>query len=104
MALPVAVGFAAIMKARLLSKLLEAPVSPWRWALVWAAAAAAVVGWVATQVPEWLELIVGMPAILISYGAFIWIKGFTKEDRVLFRLRKGEKPELPPPGQTPQAR
>lgn len=104
MALPVALGFAAIMKARLLSKLLEAPVSPWRWALVWAAAAAAVVGWVATQVPEWLELIVGMPAILISYGAFIWIKGFTKEDRVLFRLRKGEKPELPPPGQTHQAR
>lgn len=103
-ALPLALGFAAILKARLLSKLLGAPVSPWRWALVWAAAAAAVIGWAATQVPEWLELIVGMPAILLSYGAFIWIKGFTREDRVLFRLKKGEEPTLPAPGTTHQAR
>lgn len=104
MALPLALGFAAVMKARLLSKLLGAPVSPWRWALGWAVAAGAVVGYVATQVPEWLELVVGMPAILLSYGAVIWIKGFTKEDRVLFRLKKGEQPELPAPGTTRQAR
>jgi O-antigen/teichoic acid export membrane protein len=99
-ALPLALGFAAVMKARLLSKLLGAPVSPWRWALVWAVAAGTVVGYVATRVPEWLELVVGMPAILVSYGAVIWMKGFTKEDRVLFRLKKGEEPELPPPGTT----
>lgn len=89
-ALPLALGFAAIAKARLLSKLLGAPVSPWRWALVWAVAAGTVVGWVATQVPEWLELIVGLPAILASYGAIIWVKGFTKEDRVLFRKKSGD--------------
>ena len=104
MALPLALGFAAVVKARLLSKLLGAPVSPWRWALVWAVAAGTVVGFVATRVPEWLELVVGMPAILISYGAVIWMKGFTREDRVLFRLKKGEEPELPPPGTTRQAR
>jgi O-antigen/teichoic acid export membrane protein len=91
-ALPLALGFAAVVKARLLSKLLGAPVSPWRWALVWAVAAGTVVGWVATQVPEWAELIVGMPAIMLSYGAIIWMKGFTREDRVLFRLKRGEEP------------
>jgi O-antigen/teichoic acid export membrane protein len=96
-ALPIALGFAAIVKARLLSKLLGAPVSPWRWALVWAAAAALAVGYVATNIPEWSELLIGLPAILISYGAIIWVKGFTKEDRVLFRLKKGEEPNLPPP-------
>lgn len=93
-ALPLALGFAAIVKARLLSRLLAAPVSPWRWALVWAVAAGAVVGWIATRVPEWLELIVGMPAILLTYGVVIWMKGFTREDRVLFRLKKGEEPAL----------
>jgi O-antigen/teichoic acid export membrane protein len=87
MALPVALGFAAILKARLLSRLLEAPVSPWRWALVWAAAAAAVVGYVATSVPEWLELAVGVPAILFSYGWLIWRKGFTAADRILFKRK-----------------
>lgn len=87
MALPVALGFAAVVKARLLARLLEAPVSPWRWALVWAAAAATVVGYVATSVPEWLELVVGVPAILCSYGWLIWRKGFTPADRVLFRRR-----------------
>jgi O-antigen/teichoic acid export membrane protein len=103
-ALPLALGFAAVMKARLLSTLLEAPVSPWRWALVWAAAAGAVVGFLATHIPEWSELLIGMPAILLSYGAVIWMKGFTKEDRVLFRMKKGERPQLPPPGETRQAR
>lgn len=104
MALPIALGFAAILKARLLSKLLGAPVSPWRWALGWAVAAGVIVGVIATRVPEWLELIVGMPAILISYGAVIWVKGFTREDRVLFRRKQGEEPELPAPGTTRQAR
>ncbi|AGH50068.1 MULTISPECIES: lipopolysaccharide biosynthesis protein [Sphingomonadales] len=85
-ALPVALGFASIAKARLLSKLLGAPVSGWRWALIWAAAAAAVVGFIAIQVPEWLELTVGVPLILLSYGLVIWYKGFTPEDRVLFKL------------------
>lgn len=87
MALPVALGFAAVLKARLLSRLLEAPVSPWRWALVWAAAAATVVGYVATSVPEWLELAVGVPAILLSYGWLIWRKGFTAADRILFKRK-----------------
>ena len=63
-----------------------------------------VIGILATHIPEWSELLIGLPAILLSYGAVIWMKGFTREDRVLFRLKKGEEPELPPPGETHQER
>jgi O-antigen/teichoic acid export membrane protein len=104
MALPIALGFAAILKARLLSGLLGHPVSPWRWALVWAAAAATLVGFVATSIPEWSELLIGMPAILLTYGWIIWKKGFTAEDRLLFKRGKGEQPTYPAPGETRQAR
>ncbi|NNM78190.1 oligosaccharide flippase family protein [Sphingomonas sp. ID1715] len=104
MALPIALGFAAVTKARLLSGLLGAPVSPWRWALVWAAAVATLVGFVATSIPEWSELLIGMPAILVSYGWVIWRRGFTAEDRVLFRRSRGEEPSIPAPGETRQDR
>ena len=43
------------------------------------------VGWLATRLPEWLELIVGIPAILGVYCWVIWWRGFGPEDRVLFR-------------------
>ena len=42
-------------------------------------------GWLATKLPEWAELLFGIPAILLAYGAVIWRKGFGPEDRVLFR-------------------
>ena len=95
-ALMLALGVASIVKARLLGRLLGAPVSGWRWTLVWAAAAAAVVGYLATLVPEWGELIVGIPAVLVTFFVIIWYRGFTDEDRMLFRLKKGEEPSLPP--------
>jgi O-antigen/teichoic acid export membrane protein len=104
MALPIALGFASVVKSRLLSSLLGHPVSPWRWALVWAAAAATLVGFVATSIPEWSELLIGMPAILLTYGWIIWKKGFTAEDRVLFKRKPGEQPSYPAPGETRQAR
>ena len=104
MALPIALGFAAVLKARLLSGLLGAPVSPWRWALVWAATVATIVGFVATSIPEWSELLIGMPAILIAYGWVVWKRGFTAEDRLLFKRSRGEEPAYSTPGETPQAR
>jgi O-antigen/teichoic acid export membrane protein len=88
LALTIALGVASILKSRLLCHLLGAPVSGWRWALVWASAVATVVGYVATQVPEWGELTLGIPLILLSYGAMIWFRGFTHEDRVLFRMKE----------------
>ena len=105
MALLLALGFAAVVKSRLLHKLMGAPVAGWRWTLVWAAAAAAVVGYVCTLLPpelEWLELIGGIPAILFAFGLVIWTKGFGPEDRELFRMGKDEIEELslpdPPTG------
>jgi hypothetical protein len=89
--------FASIFKARLLSKLLAAPVSGWRWALIWAAAAASVVGWLATFLPEWAELGFGIPLILATFGVIVWRRGFTKQDRLLFR-HKPEEATMPAPG------
>ena len=85
--LMLALGLSSILKARLLSRILSAPVSPWRWALVPAAAFAIIVGTVLTKVPEWGELIFGVPLILLSYGVIIWYRGFGPVDRMLFRLK-----------------
>jgi O-antigen/teichoic acid export membrane protein len=101
-ALMLALGLSSVLKARLLSRILGAPVQGWRWPLVWAAAAATVVGWLFTMLPrswEWAELALGAPAILIVFGAVVWTRGFTHEDRELFRTRKSDvaEPTLPPP-------
>lgn len=87
-ALMLALGGASIAKARLLSRLLEAPVSPWRWALVWAAATATVIGYAATFFSEWTELLIGVPIILGTHGLVIWYRGFGPEDRILFKMGK----------------
>ena len=107
-ALMLALGFASVVKARLLANILKSPVSGWRWALIWAAAAAIVVGWLFTLLPprfEWLELIGGIPAILAAFGAVLWFKGFGPEDRELFRMSKDdiEEMSLPDPGSSPTA-
>ncbi len=107
LALAIALALASVLKARLLCRILDAPVSGWRWPLVWAAASAAVVGYLATLLPEWTELVVGIPLILGTFGAIIWKRGFTHEDRILFRMRKNEEVEAtlpPPPGAVPPAR
>lgn len=89
LALLIALAVSSLIKALLLKKLLNAPVSNWRWALVWAAAPAVVVGFASTFLPEWAELVFGIPAILATYGWVIWNKGFGEEDRVLFRRNVG---------------
>lgn len=88
LALFCALALGAVLKSRLLARLLEAPVSGWRWALVWAAAGAGAMGAVAIRVPEWGELLIGIPAVLGAYCFMIWRKGFTEEDRLLFRKLK----------------
>jgi O-antigen/teichoic acid export membrane protein len=89
-ALMLALGFASLVKSRLLARILGAPVNNWRWALVWATAPAVVVGWTFTRyLPEWAELLLGIPAILAVYGWVIWHRGFGPEDRVLFRKNVG---------------
>jgi O-antigen/teichoic acid export membrane protein len=100
--LMLALGFAAIAKSRLLCSILGARVNGWRWPLVWAAAAATLVGYLATLIPEWAELLFGIPAILVAFGAVLWTKGFGPEDRELFRMRKADIEDLqvPAPGTT----
>ncbi len=100
-ALMLSLGLSSILKARLLSRLLGAPVQSWRWPLIWAALAAMAVGHLILLLPRWLEfieLIVGIPAILLTFGWVLWRWGFTAEDRALFKTKKGEEPTLPPPG------
>lgn len=93
LALVLALGFASVTKAVLLTGILGAPVNGWRWALVWATAFAALVGWAATQfLPEWAELAFGVPAILGLYGWVIWHRGFGEADRTLFRKNKQSAP------------
>lgn len=91
LALMLALGFASVVKARLLSRLLGAPVNSLRWALVWATSGAAVLGWGATQLPEWAELLIGVPVILGIYAWLIWTRGFGPADRALFK--KHPEPE-----------
>ena len=87
-ALFVALAFSSVAKALLLRGILQRPINNWRWALVWATVPAVLVGWVVTRLPEWAELIFGIPAILLAYGVVIWRRGFGPEDRVLFRRAK----------------
>jgi len=93
-ALLLALGFAAITKTRLLCRILGDKVSGWRWPLIWAAVAAALVGQIAILLPEWAELLFGIPAILGVFGAVMWTRGFGPEDRELFRMRKADIEEL----------
>lgn len=89
--LMLALGLGSIIKGRLLGRLLSERLSIWRGALVWAAIAAAMLGVIIVSVParfEWVELTIGVPAILGLYGWIIWTKGFGPEDRVLFRKTK----------------
>jgi len=93
-ALCVALAFASITKSWLLKKELKAPVSGWRWDLAWATVSGVVVGvLVHLFLPETLQLI-GVPAILLAFGAVLWTKGFGPEDRELFRMRKSQVREL----------
>jgi hypothetical protein len=57
------------------------------------------------MLPEWAELIIGIPAILAAFGAVLWVKGFGPEDRELFRMSKEDiaELELPEPGSSPTA-
>jgi hypothetical protein len=73
--------------------------------LIWAAAAAMIVGQLVIRLPEWAELIVGIPAILTAFGAIIWVKGFGPDDRELFRMKKEDIEELslPDPGSSAEA-
>ncbi len=86
-ALMLSVALTSVIKARLLGHLLGASVNPWRWPLVWAAIAAIVIGGAFTALPkryEWVELVIGEPAIAATYLYILWKWAFGPADRALF--------------------
>jgi len=90
MGLLIALAFASLVKSVMLAAFLGQSTNPWRWSLLVAAAPAALVGWFFTRfMPEWAELAIGAPAILLTYLYVIWHKGFGPEDRMLFRRNVG---------------
>ena len=94
-ALCVVLGFSSIAKSWLLKSSLGARVSGLRWELVWATASGILAG-VAVRlwIPQSLQLVIGVPVILVAFFAVLWTKGFTPEDRELFTMRKDEVREL----------
>ena len=48
--------------------------------------------------------LLGVPAILLAFGAVLWTKGFGPEDRELFRMNKSEVRELREAEQAAEAR
>jgi O-antigen/teichoic acid export membrane protein len=85
LAMAVSLALSSLLKSRLLARIVGAPINNWRWALIWAAVPALLVGMIARALPEWAELLLGLPAILAVYCLIIWKVGFGPEDRVLFR-------------------
>ena len=98
-ALMVSVAFSSALKAWLLRGIVHAPVTGFRWPLVWAALAAIAVGTMFTSLPhrfEWAELVFGIPAIAGAYLFVIWRWAFGPEDRTLFKKLPGaEEATLP---------
>jgi O-antigen/teichoic acid export membrane protein len=90
----------SLLKARLLGHVLGYSVNGWRWALAWAVAGGIAVGALAIRLPEWVELVFGVPAILGVYGLIMWHIGFGPADRALFRKAEAKDapitPTLPP--------
>jgi O-antigen/teichoic acid export membrane protein len=92
MALAATVAMTSAIKAQLLTRLLDAPVNPWRWPLLGAALAATAVGAAFTALPpslEWLELLLGEPAMAGVYLLVLWRWAFGPADRALL----GKVPE-----------
>ncbi|WP_375250717.1 lipopolysaccharide biosynthesis protein [Sphingomonas sp.] len=101
-ALMTALGIMSIIKARLLSHLLSAPVSPFRPALAGAALVAAMLGAAATHLlplsSGW-RLAITLPLIAGSYIGLLWRFAFAPADRALFaRVPRAEEATLPNEG------
>lgn len=98
-ALMASLACTSVIKGWLLSRILSAPVSPLRWPLVWATLAALIVGAAFTSLPprfEWVEIVVGIPAIAGVYLFILWRWAFGPADRALFgKMPSAEDATLP---------
>jgi O-antigen/teichoic acid export membrane protein len=85
--LAIALTLGSVLKSRLLARELGAPVAGLRLALLPAAAGAAVIGLLARSLPDLGQILLGIPMIIVTFGAIMWRWGFRPDDRVLFRKR-----------------
>jgi O-antigen/teichoic acid export membrane protein len=88
-ALLVSLALGSIIKSRLAARLLQGPVSVWRWPILWAVGAVVLAGQAFIRLPQWMELAIGIPAMLALYGWIVWTRCFGENDRVLFKRIKG---------------
>ena len=82
--LAVAALLLSVAKTRLLRGALGHPVSGWRVSLLAGGAAAFAAGLGVQRLPEYLQLTVGLAAILGVFGGIVWRFGFKGADRLLF--------------------
>jgi O-antigen/teichoic acid export membrane protein len=90
-ALAISVTCSSIAKAWLLGSMLKIRISVWRPSLVVSGMVVAIGGSSITLVPphmEWVELLFGIPLMLLVYSVIVWMFAFGEEDRALFRKRK----------------
>lgn len=88
-ALMTSLALSSLLKILLISNVLEARVSIWRWPILLATAGAVTVGFGVVRLPEIPALLLGIPAILGVYGWIIWTQAFREEDRLLFKGLSG---------------
>ncbi len=87
LALAVALFLGALAKSLLLGRITATPIRIWRPVLVIAGLVTGLVGAAFAALPqhfEWVELIVGLPAMLLVFSAIMWRWGFGPDDRALF--------------------
>ena len=93
LALALALLAGAIAKSLLLSNLLGAPIPIWRPSLVITGLIVGIGGMSITLLPheyEWVELVIGLPVMLLVYCAVIWKLAFGPADRELFCKTRGK--------------
>ncbi len=85
LALAISLGVASIAKAQLATRVLGAPVGIWRWSIFGAAIPAAAIGSLVWVLPAFWQPFIGFFGILAIFFTIIWKRGFSTEDRRLFR-------------------
>ena len=94
-ALLIALTIGSVIKSNFLARLLQARVAGWRFSQLWAIAAALIVGAAFTALPkryEWIEIAIGMPAIMVTYLYVLWTWAFGPADRALIKSLEGTAP------------
>jgi len=89
-ALAIALTCSSLAKSWLLSSLLGSRITIWRASLVICGLVVALGGMSVTLLPrryEWVELVIGIPAMLAVYCTLVWRLSFQHDDRCLFRKR-----------------